>query len=61
MEDLFTIEETAEKLKAHPETVRDWLRTRQLTGVKLGRSWRVRESDLREFVNARVIPAKPKA
>lgn len=58
MENLLTVEETAEKLKAHPETVRDWIRKRELSGVKLGRSWRVRESDLQEFVNARLIPAK---
>jgi len=59
MESLLSIDETAEKLKSHPETVRRFIREGQLAAVKLGRSWRVRESDLTAFVNARVVPAKP--
>ncbi len=58
MENLLTVEETAEKLKTHPETVRDFLRGGQLAGVKLGRAWRVRESDLAAFVAARLRPAR---
>ena len=61
MESLLSIDETAEKLKSHPETVRRFIREGQLAGVKLGRSWRVREADLRAFVEARVIPAKREA
>jgi excisionase family DNA binding protein len=58
MENLLTIEETAAKLKMHPETVRQWLRDGKLAGVKLSRDWRVRESDLAAFINARLVPAK---
>ncbi len=58
MENLYSVEETAEKLKIHPETMRKYIRERRLAAVKIGREWRVRESDLRDFVNARVIPAK---
>ena len=58
MESLLTVEETAEKLKKHPENVREFLRNGELAGVKLGRSWRVRESDLTAFVAARLRPAK---
>lgn len=61
MENLYTVEETAEKLKIHPETVRGWIRERRLSAVKVGREWRVRESDLVAFVNARLIPAKSEA
>ncbi len=62
MENLLSIEETAQRLKTHPETVRRYLREGQIAGVKLGgRSWRVRESDLSAFINARVIPAKVEA
>ncbi len=57
MSALLTIEETAEKLKMHPETMRDYLRERKITGVKVGRSWRVRESDLVAFIAANTIPA----
>jgi excisionase family DNA binding protein len=59
MENLYTVEEAASKLKIHHETMRDYLRERKITGVKVGRSWRVRESDLTAFVTANVIPAKP--
>jgi excisionase family DNA binding protein len=60
MENLYTVEEAAEKLKIHHETMRDYLRERKITGVKVGRSWRVRESDLSAYINANVIPAKPR-
>jgi excisionase family DNA binding protein len=61
MENLLSIEETAQKLKTHPETIRRYLRKKELTGVKIGNGWRVRESDLSAFINARVIPAKVEA
>ncbi len=59
MENLLSIEETAAQLKTHPETIRRYIRENKLAGVKLGRSWRVRESDLSAFINARLVPAKP--
>lgn len=58
MENLLSIDETAQKLKSHPETVRRFIRQGQLAGVKLGRSWRVRESDLTAFIAPRVIPVR---
>ena len=36
----------------HKETIRQWLRSGKLGGVKVGRLWRVRESDLQEFLQA---------
>lgn len=54
MEHLYTTEEAAAKLKIHHETMRGYLREHKITGVKIGRSWRVRESDLSAFVNANV-------
>ncbi len=58
MESLLSIDEAAEKLKTHPETVRRFIRDGQLAGVKMGRNWRVRESDLSAFVLARLVPVK---
>jgi excisionase family DNA binding protein len=50
-EKVYTPEEAAEVLKVSPETVRIWLRTGKLGGVKMGRRlWRVRESDLEAFL-----------
>jgi len=42
MEELFTPEETAAKLKVTMRTVKRWLQSGQLQGVKAGRRWRVR-------------------
>jgi excisionase family DNA binding protein len=50
MEPLYTVEQAAEILQAHPKTVREWLRTKKLRGVSAGRFRRVKESDLPEFL-----------
>jgi excisionase family DNA binding protein len=50
MEALYTVEQAAEILHSHPETVREWLRTKKLKGVLAGRRWRIKESDLEAFL-----------
>jgi excisionase family DNA binding protein len=50
MERLYTIEQAAELLQHSPRTVREWLRTRKLIGVKTGREWRIRAEDLHAFI-----------
>lgn len=57
MEHLYTTEEAAAKLKIHHETMRDYLREHKIAGVKIGRCWRVRESDLIAFISANATPA----
>ena len=47
---LLTVEEVAEMVKIKPEIIRRWLRDGTLTGIKLGRVWRVDERDLEEFI-----------
>jgi len=32
---------------------RKWLKTGKLKGIKLGRIWRIKKSDLDEFINER--------
>lgn len=51
---LMTPEEVAEKLNVTVNTVREWLRSGELTGVKLGRIWRVRAEDLKAWVESNV-------
>lgn len=52
-EKLLTPEEAAGILKMRPETVREWLRTGRLKGLKAGpRMWRIKEIDLVEFLKA---------
>ncbi len=53
MDEWLTLEEIAEALKVHIETVRGWVRSRKLHAVKLGRDYRVRRSDLEKFLQER--------
>jgi excisionase family DNA binding protein len=48
----YTVEQIAELLQVHHDTVRRWLRTGALKGRGFGgrTGWRVRESDLRRFL-----------
>ena len=55
MELLLTIEQTAQRLQLHPETVRRQLVRGTLRGIKRGRSWRVPESALAEAKPENVI------
>ena len=52
MEDeLLTVEQAAERLKMHPDTVRRLFREGQLPGRKVGaRRWRIGATALREFI-----------
>lgn len=47
MDRFLTAEQVAEMMQVHLGTVRAWLRSGQLRGVKVGRVWRVPESALR--------------
>jgi excisionase family DNA binding protein len=58
MENLFSISTAAARLDCHPETLRRIIRRGELTAAKVGRDWRVRESDLTAFLQARTVPAK---
>lgn len=51
METLYTPAEVAEILKIKEHTVRQWLRNKELRGVKLGGIWRIKESALKQFVD----------
>lgn len=50
METVLTVEETSEALKVSTAVVRALLRSGELKGRKVGRDWRVLESDLHEFM-----------
>lgn len=51
---LLTPEEVAEKFSVTVNTVRDWLRTGELPGIKIGKIWRVRQQELNEFIDSKV-------
>jgi excisionase family DNA binding protein len=51
-------EEIAEALGIVPATVREWLKKGELKGMKLGRLWRVKESDLEAFLESKGITSE---
>lgn len=57
-ERLMTPEQAADYLAVAPKTMRDWLRTGRIRGVKVGRLWRVRLSDLEAFIEEPTIEGK---
>ena len=51
-EKLLTTETVAKVLLVKPDTLRGWLRTGKIKGVKVGnRLWRVRESEMEAFLS----------
>jgi excisionase family DNA binding protein len=55
MDVLLTVEQAAATLQLSPKTLKGWLRAGKLTGCKIGRQWRVREVDLKTFIQASLI------
>ena len=53
MPEFVTPEEVAERFRVSPKTVRDWLRSGELVGVKVGRSWRIKASDVDRYLEER--------
>jgi len=52
IEKLLTVEGAAKVLLVKPTTIRKWLKTSKLKGIKVGnRLWRVRESELKAFLS----------
>ena len=50
-ERLFSAEEVAERLGMSKYTITEWLKAGRLRGVKIGKYWRVKESDLQAFID----------
>ena len=51
MEKLLTVKQTAEYLQVNEQYVRDVIAIGQLEAVKLGRVWRIKESDIMTFLD----------
>jgi excisionase family DNA binding protein len=52
MSSILTVEQAAGKLQMSPKTVREYLRMGRMPGRKIGRAWRVVESDLERWVSS---------
>jgi excisionase family DNA binding protein len=55
MEKIYTPDMAAEALHVSKDTVKSWLRSGSLQGIKAGRQWRIRESDLAQFISQGMI------
>ncbi len=49
---LLTPSDVAKRLKMNERTVTQWLRNGYLRGFKIGKEWRVSETDLEAFIEA---------
>lgn len=49
----YTVNETAELLKLSHLTIWRYIKSGKLPAYKLGRDWRIKESDLEEFLESR--------
>ena len=49
-EKLLTLDDVAKALLVKPDTLRGWLRTGKIKGVKVGSLWRVWKSELEAFL-----------
>ena len=52
-EELLTIQDAAKRLKVSTVTIWRSLKSGALSGVKIGRIWRIRPEDLQEFIAER--------
>ena len=50
IEERYTIEEVAAKLKFEPRTVQGWLKSGKLKGKKIGGEWRITEAAVKKFL-----------
>jgi excisionase family DNA binding protein len=51
---MLTIEEVAERMRVNEKTVRNWIASGELPAFPIGkRGYRISETDLRKFVEAR--------
>lgn len=50
--ELFTVQEVADKLKIHVQTVRKWIKEGKIKALKLGSDWRVTEQSISEFLKS---------
>jgi excisionase family DNA binding protein len=53
--ELLTVDQVADYLQVHKETVRKWLRSGELEGINLGgpAGWRVRKVEVERFVQSK--------
>jgi excisionase family DNA binding protein len=59
-EKFFTTEQVANILQVHPFTILKFIKEGKLKGIKLGRVYRIMESDIKNFLEERMTKPKKK-
>ncbi len=59
-EEPLTVEEIAQQLRVHVETVRSWIRSGELDAIDVGGKYRIYRSDLNDFLERRRTGKKRK-
>ena len=52
MPEVYTVKDLSRMLQLHPETVRSYLKTNKIKGMKFGNKWRVTQKGLEYFLKA---------
>ncbi len=52
-QDFLTVEQVAKNLLVSEETVRDWIKKKQLAAYKVGRDYRINRTDYEKFLRER--------
>ncbi len=55
-----TVPQVSSQLRIHPATVRIWIKNGRLAAVRVGREWRVRQSEVDRALLAEASPAYAK-
>lgn len=50
MKQIMTVDEAAELLAVHPQTIRKWLRSGELTGSDTPAGWRMTPADIEKWM-----------
>ena len=50
---MLTLQEVAQRLNVHENTVKNFIRQGKLVAYKLNRVWRIKEKDLEKFLSQR--------
>jgi len=50
MEKYYTVQEIAERLQTHKNTIRRWIKERKLGASKIGKEYRISETQLKQFI-----------
>ena len=46
----YTTQQVADILQLKPKTIREYIKQGKIRAYKIGRSWRITEEDLKEFI-----------